>query len=278
MTNLYKLNIKLYWADFTLSTISFIICFFFVYTTNNIIAFILACIFLYRLCSFTHELAHQSNNPNIQQFKFIWNITGGLLMFQHSLRFAKPHLKHHKTGIFATKEDPQYPLIHSNLLLAISIFIILPWFLPLYNIMICIFPRCVLLENILYKNIDFNFTERTEIENYELFYLTCLSFTCILFPTIIIPFYFISVGAWFLSVLRIPLEHSLKEYKKTSVPKDQEVLSMTHENPIYIIIQPLSLRYHKAHHMYPKIPYHNLPDYHYELRRKGVYSIPDVVP
>jgi len=277
MKNLHKLNLKIYWADFILSSIIFAISFFYVYTASSIIGFIVSSIFLYRLCTFTHELAHQNKNPYIQKFKFVWNLTGGLLMFQPSLRFTKPHLKHHTTGIFATKDDPQYPLIYANFWLAAAIFIILPWFLPIYNLLVCSFPRFKPLENLLYKDIGFTLAERSEIESYELYYLVCFAFIAVLIPSIIIPFYFVSVGSWFLSVLRIPLEHPLTSYKKTSTSEDQKVLSWTHESPIYIPVQPLALRYHKAHHMFPKVPYHNLSDYHYELKRTNGYN-PALLP
>jgi fatty acid desaturase len=75
---------------------------------------------------------------------------------------------------------------------------------------------------------------------------------------ILLYFYLVSVGGWFLSVLRIPLEHPLNEYKIVSNKKDQELLSITHYNSWYIIIQPLGLRFHTIHHMYPKLPYYTL--------------------
>ena len=272
MKNLNKINLKTYWTDFIVSSIIFAISFYFVYTVGSITGFIMACVFLYRLCAFTHEIAHQHKNPKMKRFKLIWNLTGGLLMFQPSVRFTKPHLKHHTTGIFATKEDPQYPLIFSKPALAFAIFAVLPWFLPIYNLLKAMFPGAPFLHNILYKGIEFSETEEAEAHTYELYYLLCFCIIALINPTIIYTFYFVSVGGWLLSVLRIPLEHPLSEYKETSTARDQKVLSETHESPIYIPIQPLALRYHEAHHMYPKVPYHNLADYHYELKRTGGYD------
>lgn len=271
MKGLYKLNLKTYWTDYIVSSILFCIAFYFTYTAGSIIGFILASVFLYRLCAFTHEIAHQNKNPQIKWFKRIWNLTGGLLMLQPSIRFTRPHLKHHTTGTFATKDDPQYPLIFANPLLAFAIFIILPFALPIYNLLVCLLSvRHNKIENILYKGIEFTTQEYNEAYAYEFYYIVLWAFVIALKPGLILTLYLVSVGAWLLSVLRIPLEHPLSEYKETSVARDQEVLSYTHESPVYIPVQPLALRYHTAHHMYPKVPYHNLRKFHYELRSSNV--------
>jgi len=233
---------------------------------SSVISGVIAAIFLYRMGAFTHEIAHQNNNPKLTRFKFVWNLTTGLLILQPSLRFTKPHIKHHTTGIFATKNDPQYPLIFKNTKLAAGIFIVLPWALPIYNFLVCLFYKNR-IENILYKNIEFTFAERNNISWFELYYVVLYAIGFATLPvSLFITYYLVSVGAWYLSVLRIPLEHPLSQYKKTSTARDQEVLSMTHESPLYIPIQPLALRYHTIHHMYPKIPYHNIQKEHYRLR------------
>lgn len=266
---MYKLNLNIYWTDYLLSLLIFLISFSFVVTTGSIIAFLIACVFLYRAGAFTHEIAHQNLNPNFRNFKRVWNLTAGVLILQPSLRFTKPHLTHHKTGTFATKDDPQYPLIFKDIKLAAIIFLILPWFLPIYNFLICLFSyeKNNKLEKVLYKGTNFSKEEYEIIQQYEKFYLLITLLFLLVAPlNIIVSFYLVSVGAWYLSVLRIPLEHPLSEYKKTSVAKDQEVLSMTHESIVYIPLQPLALRYHTVHHMYPKIPYHNLQKEHFRLR------------
>jgi len=274
LTKYQKINIRIYWMDYILSLTAFLLFFSLAILTNNIVVGAIASIFIYRAGAFTHEIAHQFNNPHFKVFKTVWDFTMGALIFQPSIRFAKPHLMHHKTGVFATKQDPQYPLIRSNKLLAFTVFFILPWVLPIYNILICIFHLINndKLESILYNKVHFDTHEKDEIYKLEALYLVILLIFVATLPGLIIPYYFVSVGGWFLSVLRIPLEHPLSEYKKTSVAQDQKVLSKTHESLIYIPIQPLALRYHKAHHMFPKVPYHNLPDYHYELKYTDAYT------
>ena len=182
-------------------------------------------------------------------------------MLQPSIRFTIPHLKHHTVGIFATKEDPQYPLIYSDIKLAFIIFVLLPFILPIYNLILCLIPFKNNWLNKLVNKTTYNKQEYKEIFLYELYYSFIFLLICFTNPFILIPFYLVSVEAWFLSVLRIPLEHPLNYYKKTSNQKDQEVLSFTHTAWIYVILQPLGLRYHTTHHMFPKIPYYKLKAY-----------------
>lgn len=179
-------------------------------------------------------------------------------MLQPSIRFTKPHLKHHTTGIFATKNDPQYPLIFSDIKLAVIIFVFLPLILPIYHLILCIIPWKNTRINRLINDTVFSIDEYKEIQLYELYYSVIYILSIFLAPKFVLTFYLVSVGSWLLSVLRIPLEHPLNFYKETSNQKDQEVLSYTHTAWIYIILQPLGLRYHTTHHMFPKIPYHNL--------------------
>jgi fatty acid desaturase len=244
---------RIYWGDLILSSFLFVVNFYLTIKIGSTITFILACIFLYRVGAFTHEIAHQNKNKKIKLFKIFWNLTIGCLILQPSIRFTIPHLKHHTVGIFATEKDPQYPLIFSDTKLAFIIFVLLPFILPLYNLSLCLIPfKNNQLNDLINKTI-YSEEEHKEILLYEMYYVVVFLLTFIL-----ISFYLVNVGAWFLSVLRIPLEHPLNYYKKTSNQKDQEVLSFTHTAWIYIILQPLGLRYHTTHHMFPKIPYHNL--------------------
>lgn len=252
-----------YWTDFILSLLVFGIGFFVFVVTGNLIGYLVAAIFLYRACAFTHEIAHQYKNTRLQSFKLVWNLTAGFLMMQPALRFTKPHLIHHKTGVFATKEDPQYPLIRSDIKYGLFVMVLSAWLFPIHNILICMgIPG---IDKILYEKIQFTSNEYKYLRQIEKLYLYFFVALCFMVPNLILPFYLVSVGSWFLSVLRIPLEHSLKEYKETSDYNDQRLDSYTHRSPLWIPIQPLALRYHTIHHMYPKVPYHNIPILHKQL-------------
>lgn len=255
---MYKLNLRIYYTDFLITGLLFCLSFYITFISGNIFTFCLSFILLYRFCCFTHEIAHQNKNKEFKLFKILWNLTGGLLMLQPSIRFTKPHLEHHTTGIFATKNDPQYPLIFSDIKLAVIIFVFLPFLLPIYHLILCIIPWKNTRINRLISDTVFSTDEYKEIQLYELYYSVIYILSIFLAPKFVVTFYLVSVGSWFLSVLRIPLEHPLNYYKKTSNQKDQEVLSYTHKNIFYVIVQPLGLRFHTLHHMKPKLPYYKL--------------------
>lgn len=258
MNKYFKLYIYRYYLDLIMSSSIFLISFYITFIYGSFISSIISSIFLYRIGAFTHEIAHQYNNPKIKLFKFIWDITIGCLILQPSLRFKSPHLKHHTVGIFATEKDPQYPLIFKNTLLAFAIFILLPFLIPIYNFILCLIPfKNTKLNKVFYKN-EFKIKEKKELLILESYYILVWLLIGLINYRLLICLYIVSIGSWFLSVLRIPLEHPLNEYKKTSDIKDQEVLSYTHTNFLYVILQPLGLRFHKAHHVHPKVPYYNL--------------------
>lgn len=256
-----KINLKTYWIDLLISGTIFKLSFLGFAFTYNPVAFFIAGISLYRIGAFIHEIAHQNTNKEFTSFKRFWNIFIGPLVLTPSILFVRPHLKHHTTGVFSTKDDPQYPLIKSNKRLAFVVFCILPFLLPIYNLCVCVFSfmedRNPFL-SILYKGVKFSKEDYIEAKHYSFWYLIVLEVLVLWLGYIILPLYFVSVFAWFLSTLRIPLEHELYFYKETSDYNDQKLDSKTHRHWLYIIIQPLALRYHTVHHMYPRIPYHNL--------------------
>ena len=268
MKYLATLDMKTYYIDFCISTLLFIILF--ILGSINPFFYILSSICLYRAGAFTHEIAHQYHRREFKLFRFIWTYTIGILLIQHPLRFTKPHLKHHKVGIFGTKQDPQYPLVRSNIWIWILVFIISPIGLPIFNFIISILSLFNIHEskfhNILYKNITYSTQEKKEMNVTDKIYTGVIVLGFVLNPTLICKLALVIIGSWWLATLRIPLEHELKAYKETSNREDQRLDSKTHLSPIYIIVQPLALRFHTAHHLYPGVPYHNLEDLHYKLR------------
>lgn len=277
---LLEVDLRIYWIDFILSSLVFIVCFVIAHTLHSVPAIVIGSIFLYRAGAFTHEIAHQYGNPKIKIFKLVWDYTLGCLILQPSIRFWKPHKTHHTTGIFSTVSDPQYPLVRTDLLYGLFIYSVLPWILPIYNFFMCCFTcsKHSWLESILYKKVYFTGAEYREINRLELQYVLVWISVFTAFPKVVLTFYFMSVLAWLLSVIRIPLEHGLKEYKKTSTYIDQRLDSYTNESPLFIPVQPLALRFHTAHHMFSKVPYHNLKKLHKILKEENPNYTPAASP
>lgn len=265
-----KINVLIYFLDFLFSFSAFLLffsllCFVF-YTTNifySIPVLLITAVFMYRAGAFTHELCHQNYSRELQPFKLLWNYTMGIIISQHSIRFYKTHTLHHTTGIFGTPKDPQYVLINSSLWLKLKVLFIAPLLFPLYNFIICFLSFLGIFSSpfhsFLYPSyINYSFKEAADIRLMESFSFFFHLFFLSLFPSTYFLFLLTIIISWYLSALRIPLEHNLKTHKEVTEYEDQIKDSYTHYHFLYVLLQPLGLRYHMSHHMFPKVPYHNL--------------------
>jgi fatty acid desaturase len=247
------------------------------------IACFLSAAFLYRAGIFAHEIVHRQKHKRMRVFYWVWQLTTGAVLMLPSARFFGPHNAHHKTGIFRTKNDPQYLLLRSNGKLAFFVLAVLPLVTPLYTLLQVIIASVggLALEEALdrFTQRTFNFSvstplldsQKAEVVWLSRYYLILLAIYAYFLPETIPFYYAILVIGWLLTVLRIPLEHELERYADTSESRDQMLDSFTVETPLAILIQPIGFRYHTAHHMYPSVPYHNLPAVHQHLKA----TVPD---
>lgn len=206
----------------------------------------------YRSTAFIHEIVHQRNKQDFLYFTTYWHLTSGVFALLSEYEFTD-HLKHHKPGVFGTKQDKQYPLIRSNILLAFGLFFLLPLLMPLQRLINSLFFFIKLLIGNCYSD------KQNDLYSYRLaFTVTFLCFS-LQYPNLFIIWYCLSVGGWYLSMLRVPLEHELKDYKSTTTILDQVIDSKDYKRSLFsFIIQPLGLNYHQLHHRFPGVPYHNL--------------------
>ena len=277
----YQANLLIYYSDFLgsliLALVAFGVCLQ-VEWPLLILPYLLCCLLLYRAGAFMHELTHQSRNPRLRAFYHLWNLTAGALTLVPAVRFIGPHVTHHQSGIFRTQADPQYPLLREDLPRALFILLVIPCIMPLYNFVLVVTSSFGYLR--VEQAIDEFLTAKgnptgSEIASESLAEVIWLGrYTLVLWsllawflPEAIPLAYAVHVGAWALTTWRIPLEHELRHLKTSSDESDQMEDSYTIEAPLAALLQPLGLRFHTAHHMYPGVPYHNLRALHEELKR-----------
>lgn len=250
------------------------------HTTGGVyIACYIVCVIgLHRAGVFGHELTHRPNDKTMRPFYWFWNMTIGCMIMVPSARFFQPHKIHHKNGTFRTKEDPQYLLVRSDAKIAFFVLIVLPFITPLFGLFQTIVASIggMKLEDAIdkFSREKLNFSTGTPIPEKmreEVVWLSRLSFLyfcglALFLPQFMVFYYAVLVGAWFLIVLRIPLEHELEKCAESSDQADQMYDSFSVETPFAAIIQPIGFRFHTAHHMYPGVPYHNLPGLHQHLK------------
>lgn len=271
----------LYFRDFFISMTVFVAAFLWGLHADwpwVVVAWGIASAFLARLGIFGHEISHRPNHKRMRPFYWVWHLTVGAMILVPTARFVGPHKTHHTTGIFRTKDDPQYLLIRSNGTLAFFVLVVLPLVTPFYTL----FQAAVAsigglrLEEALdrFTRKTFHFSVSTplpdrktaEVAWLSRYYLCAFIAFAVLVPHGIAFYYAVLAGAWLVVVLRIPLEHELDRHADGSDSEDQMRDSFTVETPLALLIQPIGFRYHTAHHMYPGVPYHHLPAVHEHLK------------
>jgi fatty acid desaturase len=277
----YETRLTIYFGDLLLSTAVFVASFIWCLQARGAllaVAFVICSAAIYRAGAFMHDIAHRQRDPRMKIFNVFWNLTIGAIILSPSARFYKPHLTHHSTGLFGTRNDPQYLLLRSNRKLAVFVLGFIPFLMPLLNLFDTVaasFGTAIeeRLDRYLQRygytiGADIDERYKPEVRWYSRFALLLFATYAVLMPEILPLMYAVQVGGWALTTWRIPLEHSMRCHVEASDSRDQITDTFTIETPLDAVLQPLGLRFHTAHHMYPGVPYYNLPALHAELKAK----------
>jgi fatty acid desaturase len=258
------------------------------------VAYVAAVISIHRAGVFGHEVAHRYDTRNLWGFNLLWDLTLGLLILYPAARFVKPHRIHHSPGTFRTAADPQYLLLRSDRRLAVFVFVLAPVLMPLVHAFMTVSASLTgdrveaAIERFANRHgmtTGILLPERHEkrVRWLSRYYMAGWALYVWLAPETLGLMYAVLVGGWVLTTLRIPLEHRMESLLEASDRRDHVLDSFTIASPFAELLQPLALKYHTAHHMYPGVPYHNLAALHRELMaesadyRASVVSFWDVV-
>ncbi|MDK3017290.1 fatty acid desaturase family protein [Pseudodonghicola flavimaris] len=245
-----------------------------------LLPWVLAVLSLHRAGLFCHEVVH-SKHASLRLFRALYTWTVAVIVMVPPIRFGLPHLAHHRLGVFGTPEDPQYPLVRGNPFAMVMVLVVIPFIVPFTNLLMTItgalgafrFERA--LDRWATENFGFSLSseltaeQQGEVRRHAQVTLVVFVLFVALLPSALPFYYAVMVGGWALITARIPLEHELEALAEASGPRDQMVDSFTIESPLALLIQPIGFRFHTAHHMYPGVPYHNLPALHEELKRSS---------
>lgn len=254
-----------------------------------LVPFAIAVVSLHRAGIFAHEICHRPSHRKMRVFNAVWNWTVGALIMVPTARFQKPHQDHHAAGTFRTKADPQYLLVRSDRGLMAFVLLGVPLLMPVLNLFQVLTASLggIELEEAIERraqargfSISSPLTPRQKVAVVRLsrWYLALFVMYAALLPETLPLYYAVLVGGWFLTVARIPLEHELERHAASSCARDQVLDSFTVETPLAVLAQPLGFRYHTAHHMYPGVPYHNLPALHADLKRNNADYRRSIIP
>jgi fatty acid desaturase len=278
----YRIESWRYFRDFSIDFGAFSVAFLFLLNADTpgqfVVAYIVATVGLHRACVFGHDLIHHYRSPQLKAFRLVWDHTVGAVSLFPLLRFYNPHITHHTAGVFRTADDPQYPLIRGRPAFMIFALGVVPLLLPLWSALQVTGAALggVRAEAMMERMIDRHgirtanasrVHHRREIVRRSRVYLCLLVAFGVAVPHGLPLLYAVLAGGWILLALRVPLEHALDSTVAHRTDwHDQMIDSFTIETRLADILQPHGMKYHTAHHLYPAVPYHNLPALHAELK------------
>lgn len=279
----FEADMSIYYRDFAIPMIGFFAGFLWYLNATGAVAVIpvVMCGFaIHRAGAFVHEITHRQRDPAMEPFRWLWNLTIGAIVLMPAARFFKPHLIHHQTGVFGTKDDPQYlELRHDPRMMAFVLFGA-PFLMPVLNlVMVCTASLGMNFEEGFERFLrkrgytmgsDVEARYRQGVSWLSRYYLAVFAVYAASLPETLPAMYAIHVVGWTLVTLRIPLEHRMeRHYPHATAARDHMLDSFTVEAPLADILQPLGLRFHTAHHLFPGVPYHKLKALHAELKGRG---------
>jgi fatty acid desaturase len=261
--------------------------------TLQVSLFAITCVLYFRAASFIHEVTHLPERK-FRAFRFAWNLLCGIPFLMPSFTYVT-HLEHHRRKLFGTEHDGEYvPLSNSS-----------PWLIALYLSQPLWVPplavvRFLMLTPLTWTSPAFGRWVHQRASSlimdprylrplptpHELRVVRIQEVLCFLVllgiaivPPVFmgrwpIPFvvhgYLTAVVLLTFNCLRTLAAHRFwsEGHEVTFVEQMLDSVNIDSNSPLEILLNPVGLRYHALHHMFPSLPYHNLPAAHRRLMQQ----------
>ncbi len=253
----------------------------------QLIAYPIAGIALYRVASFMHEIVH-FRSGELQTFRLVWDVLAGIPMLTPSF-FYLSHCDHHNTRHYGTEHDGEYLPLGTGSRGKIVLFLSQIFLQPiLVTLRFLLAPLSFLhptlrrwtLEHASSFVIDFGY-RRPIPADAALSKWAWMDLACSLRAWAIFVCILVGITQWTripqlysLAALALGLNHirTLAAHRYVnpghSVSHAEQVLDSTNVTGIPVLSEllfPLGMRYHGLHHLFPRLPYHNLGIAHRRL-------------
>jgi len=287
LDDLKEINRIIYVVDFFISYVTLTVCFVLFVKSNSIgasILFYIASILaIYRSAVFAHEIAHMGHK--FPAFVTFWNLACGTIILLPSFYF-RSHIDHHRGDTYGTSRDPEYIHFWAKEGLPMK-FVLLSMAVPIFQfIRFAVLVPCGWFRPRIKQLLDRNLSLLSMHHEYfpsphirgktrlESLIETCIAWLClgaIAFSVVNANFYMV-VLQWLgilsfanaINSARTVYAHRYRNSKSSANFTEQMTDSTTINLPFLLseIIAPVGLRYHAAHHLFPFLPYHSLPEAH----------------
>jgi len=255
--------------------------------------FSLQCACFYRLVMFIHEIVHLPER-RFGAFRVVWNLLCGIPFLIPSFTYYT-HLNHHRRQLFGTAGDGEYLPLES----------MSPWYILLYLTQCLVLPPLVVVRfglltpamwlcPPLRRWIDAHASSLVMDPGYlrplptpsALRWIRLQELGCLVFiwgvilgsrlflhrwPLVVaVHGYLTAAVLILLNCLRTLASHRWQsEGREMSfVAQMLDSVTLDNDSPLAILINPVGLRFHATHHLFPSMPYHNLRAAHRRLLRE----------
>jgi fatty acid desaturase len=298
VSDLFDPNPWIYWTDFLASFAVGCLCFqlvrqFPLFSLAQLVCFTATVILYYRCGSFIHELMHIKRDQFVG-FRVAWNLLCGIPFLIPSFVYWT-HIKHHQGTTYGTHDDGEYlPFAKRGPWMIV-------WFLtePLYVPLLAVFRFLVLtpltwfspavrrwvLRHASSMIIDPSFV-RPELPSRDirimrlqevLTFLWCAGVLAMVLTNGRWPFPFLiqayatGVCIVLMNNVRTLVAHRWTNGDDEPMTFSDQVLdslNFPHHPLMTELWAPVGMRFHALHHLFPSLPYHNMPEAHRRLTRE----------
>lgn len=289
----FEVDSKKYWYDLVLCAVC-------AYTAATIylaapwfswvklVTFPIAAFWLYRANSMVHEVSHL-NKSQLNSFKVGWNLLLGVPTLFPSTFFTSHHRDHHTGRHYGTPQDPEYIInvftpgsIASTLFYVVHLLIYPAFVLLRFMLAPLTFLTPGLREFTLRRLSSFTLNWKYERHvgriGWSFFWvemLCCARAWCIPYGVIsgiadwtrIPQMYFLAIAILFCNQMRFLADHHFESHGEQMSLHDHVIDSCNYSKNDFFtwLFFPFTIRFHALHHLFPTIPYHNLPAAHQHL-------------
>jgi len=258
----------------------------------QVVSFLVAVFWLYRVGSLVHEVAHLGGKE-LRSFKIAWNLLVGVPTLTPSTFFTGHHRDHHTQRVYGTPEDPEYVVnvCGRGSLLNLSVYFLVVLLFPLL-----VFTRFLLVpltfitprvRRFVLQHLSaftFNWKYKRSVANINQMTFVPLEVLCFLRAAAIPGAVLLELTPWtrmfqlYLLGATVVTLNQLRQLADHHFEGDGERLTVaehitdscnyTSKDPITWLFFPFAIQYHALHHLFPSLPYHNLAVAHEYLMQE----------